>query len=67
MKFMPREECWNSIIDIIQINLIPLKENINGGGFFLIDYNPVTQIFELYKQKIVVPSKLLNRLQGQLL
>lgn len=62
MKFMPREEYWNSVIDIIQINLIPLKVNINGAGFFLIDQNPVTQIFELYKQKIVVPSKLLNRL-----
>lgn len=26
----------------IQINLIPLKVNINGAGLFLIDYNPVT-------------------------
>ena len=42
MKFMLREECWNSVIDIIQINLIPLKVNINGAGLFLIDYNPVT-------------------------
>lgn len=67
-ELKPWEECWNSVIDIIQINLILLKVNINGADFFLIDCNPLTQIFELYKQKIVVPSKLLNYLRlGELL